>query len=169
MVSTRLVTGVGGVALLAAWMAAANADQPTTSPPSIAPIQVPDGSLDGLHEQTDRLRERLRRMPSPVRAERNPFRFADRTAVVPRPLTRGREAEPESTRVSHPAGLRLIGIAETRRGDELVRTAIVSGDGQTFLVMLGDTVAAFTVHAISADAVELVNPLGGAPVVLVLN
>ena len=169
MWSNRTVIGIGSVALLAAWIAAASSDRPSAPPPPIVPIDAEASSLDGLRDQTERLRDHLRRMPSPVRPARNPFRFADRTAVAARPTRRGGGAEVQSAPPPGLAGLRLIGIAETRRGDAVVRTAILSVDGQTCLVVVGDTIAALGVRAISGEAVEFVRASDGGVVTLVLN
>jgi hypothetical protein len=52
--------------------------------------------------------------------------------------------------------LALVGMAETRRGETTLRTAIISGGGEVHLVVVGDRIDnRFTVVAIGADAVEL--------------
>ena len=59
------------------------------------------------------------------------------------------------SRIAEPA-LKLAGIAESAGPDGPDRTAIISGDGQLFMVKEGDPVMArYRVVKISPDAVEL--------------
>jgi hypothetical protein len=67
------------------------------------------------------------------------------------------------------AGLALIGIAESRRDEGVVRTAILSAFGELHLVTVGEAVTLrYRVTAVSADAVELADLTGGPPLRLVL-
>ncbi|PYQ78815.1 MAG: hypothetical protein DMG01_10530 [Acidobacteria bacterium] len=52
--------------------------------------------------------------------------------------------------------LKLVGLAEDDGPDGAVRSAIISGDGELFIVKVGDSVTArYVVTTIGADVVEL--------------
>ena len=64
--------------------------------------------------------------------------------------------EPPAPPQEAPPAFRLIGVAEDETADGVVRTAILSGLGDVFLVKAGDTVGGrFRVDQVSADAVQL--------------
>ncbi len=55
-----------------------------------------------------------------------------------------------------PPALQLIGVAEDAAADGVVRTAILSGLGDVFLVKAGDVIGGrFRVDQVAADAVQL--------------
>jgi hypothetical protein len=61
-----------------------------------------------------------------------------------------------------PAPLKLSGIAEDEMPDGVVRTAIISGLGQLFLVKEGDSFAdRYRVLRVSSDVVELTDLVDG--------
>jgi len=159
---------VGGVAI-AAWLSAAMSPG---RPPAVAnairpaPIDATGAELAG---EISRLRERLRPDVSPRDAIRNPFVFrsAPRASSVaalaavdelPAPAVASQSLQPRLT---------LSGIAEDPDpGGVLVRTAIITGNGQLFLAKEGDAVndrdVEYKVGKISADSAELVDPRDGS-------
>jgi hypothetical protein len=66
--------------------------------------------------------------------------------------------------------LKLIGIAEDAQPDGIVRTAIVSGLGDVFLVKPGDMVGErYRVEQVSSEAVRLTDTTTAASSTLVLR
>ena len=60
-----------------------------------------------------------------------------------------------------PPSLTLAGVAERRTSDGVRRTAVLSGNGQIYLVGEGDSVAGlYTVFAVEAEAVLLRDSTG---------
>jgi len=152
---------IGGV-LLAAWLATAAGTGRYTDDRSEAAPQV-RGELDPLvadvQAQSERLRQRLSDAPAPTAEPRNPFQFAAREQ---RPVRRVFTpiAAPSPEPPANPAPVRptlsLVGIAEDGPADAPVRTAVIDGMGQLFLVKKGEKVTPrFRVDAIGADAVEI--------------
>lgn len=169
MTIRRAVVYVGGASLLAAWFssAASLSLSPRDTPPA---SDVPDAATPveqlavQIEEQSQRLRQRLEAAPLFEQAVRNPFAFRE----APRP-----PAQPRSPRVEAPAlavpaeppepSLALIGVAEQRRGDATVRTAMLSASGtELILVEIGQGVLQrYQVTAVSAEAVELLDQVTG--------
>lgn len=167
--STAASVGVG--VLLLAWLASAlNAPapqrQPRSSPEPSKHEQLSELRAD-VRMQASRLRERLAEAPAPAPAARNPFRFAPRPA--PARAVHAAQAEPERQVLdpdpppSEPA-LALAGVAEHRKEDALVRTAIITGlADELYLAAEGDEIAGiYRVRAITASAVELEHIATGA-------
>lgn len=161
---------VGGA--LAAWLAAA-ATSGTRD--SAAPLKIETPAIDTrgaeLASEIRRLHERLHPDATPREPGRNLFAFGAPTASVSRP-------EPNATFVTEPPAaapaapiLRLSGLAEDRDADgSIVRTAIISAEGQLFLAKEGDLVTSrYRIAKISADVVELTDLLDNASVRLVLK
>ena len=153
---TATIGVVGGA--LAAWLASAA----TSSRPIPRPIAIPTPPIDlrgaELADEIARLRERLRPTTTPNQPGRNLFTFR---AARPRPAAAAAEpAHPAITEApaARPAlpPLKLAGIAEDPGADGPIRTAIISGDGQLFMVKEGDAVTLrYRVAKISTDVVEL--------------
>jgi hypothetical protein len=159
-----LGSGLLAVGSLIPW--ATHAPESTQTPPGRADRvdSGPDRALVDVERQAARLREHVTLAPMPRRPSRNPFRFApgasERTSDdrAPRnaPAPDPRPTGPDVGEPSREAPLALIGMAETRHGESIIRTAIISGAGDVHLVAVGDRVNnRFTVVAIGADAVEL--------------
>ena len=163
-----------GCAAFAAWLSAAIA--PARLPLAPAEHRAPTSDLSGaaLAQEITRLHERLRPDSSPRDRPRNLFAFRVGRAVAPPASQTSPAAVGEgvpSQVVGVPFGLRLSGLAEdvapdttdTRGG--VVRTAILSGHGQVFLVKDGDTVvdgdAVYMVGKVSAESVELTDRRDG--------
>lgn len=172
----RAVLYVGGGVLLAAWVASAvgvPAEQRTSGglPPS--PDETRFDTLAGdVQAQAARLRERLANAPAPQNPVRNPFSFAARE--TPRARTIAHPA-PASAVEPPPASpeplLVLIGVAERHTAAGIVRTAMITGEGEE-LHMAGEGQqigGRYRVVAVGADAVELKDDVTGATRRLVLR
>jgi hypothetical protein len=151
--------GLAGGAL-AAWLAAAATsgirENRVPPPEPVGPIEMRGAELAA---EIARLHDRLRPTAAPQRPGRNLFQF---TAAKPRVAL---AAIPALTEASAPPAppppppvlLKLSGIAEDPGPDGPVRTAIISGLGQLFLVKEGEMLGnQYRVAKISADVVELV-------------
>jgi hypothetical protein len=153
----RTATIVVGGAAIGAWLAGA-ATTNHGMPPVI--IQTPAIDLRGeaLANEIARLQERLRPTPQPWQPGRNLFAFRARSAP---PRAAAVVEQPPAMALALPAApampsFKLAGIAEDESADGPVRTAIISGEGQLFLVKEGDEVTPrYRVAKISADVVEL--------------
>lgn len=163
----RAVALVGG-GLLATWLVAA-AQQPRQAapPPDDTQAAAEASTVDRaelmareIQSQAARLRGRLAVAPQPRDDGRNPFAFVDRprpsSARLARAPSAPLEADPPVISIPEPPPFTLSGIAEDGAADAPIRTAVLAGFGDVFLVKAGDTVASrYRVVAVSADAVEL--------------
>ena len=69
-----------------------------------------------------------------------------------------------------PLPFKLIGVAERATGDTTVRTAVLSGKADVFIVGVGDQVSGrYTVAAVAAEAIELTDATTGQVVRLALK
>ena len=65
---------------------------------------------------------------------------------------------------------KLIGVAEDQGPDGVTRTAILSAQGQLYMVKEGETLAwIYRVGRVSGDSVELLDTTGGDPLTLFLK
>jgi hypothetical protein len=164
---------VGGGGVLATWLAVTpNQGVPTSEAPAPRPKAISDPRADMLSAQAEKLRARANAAglrPS----TRDPFRFA----AANRPARAGRPgnvvAEPSAAAVAPtppPPSLTLSGIAEKNTPDGVQRTAVITADGQIYLVKNGDSVAGlYTVATIEPDAVVLRDLAGAADLRLILR
>jgi len=168
-----LVAG-GGVA--ATWFAVG----PThaTPPASVAssiqrPTATPEITAEELNTQATKLRDHLNGQLSP--SKRNPFRFG--SAKAPASHAGGARAERSTTPAitfampvaPPPPSYTLAGIAERNEPDGRKRTAVISGEGQLYLVTEGQTVGSrYTVVRVDAEAV-LLRDQSGAELTLALR
>ena len=169
---------VGAVAT--AWLAsAAGVSRTARQTPRTAPASPETVALNNLavdvETQASRLRSRLETAPSPKAPFRNPFSFTERP---PAPVRAVRPpVAPEPTFVPPPPipaepPLQLIGIAEKKVGDTIVRTAMMSpGDADALIMaIVGQKIlGAYEVVAIGVDAVELKDLTTGLTRTLVLK
>jgi len=162
---------VGGA--LAAWLAAA-ATSGTRDNPTTLIFESPAIDTRGaeLASEIRRLHARLHPDATPREPGRNLFAFS---AAPQRPA---RSAEASAVAATEPIAvapaaplLRLSGLAEDRNADgSIVRTAIISADGQLFLAKEGDAVTPrYRIAKISSDVVELVDVLDNSTLRLVLK
>jgi hypothetical protein len=159
----------GGLAALVAGATSGGRrlETPRTAPPSSG---VETSTAD-LAAEIERLHERLRPTAVPQQPARNLFQFHQgRSAPGIRPPEAPLPSETPAVQNPPPA-LQLIGIAEDAGADGVaVRTAIVSGLGQLFLVKEGDSMTdRYRVSRISSEAIELVDTSGGTPLRLALK
>jgi hypothetical protein len=178
----KTYAAVSGATVLAGWLASA---PPSNAPaPGTATARRAQGSAartapaDDIQEQAARLQARMRQEPVYREPSRNPFRFGEREAPRSEPLAvepRVREVEPTAVEPVVPAlppppPVTLAGIAEDRNGDRVERTAVLSSQTGVLLVREGDIVLGqYRVSRIEANAVELTDTLGGAPVRLTIR
>ena len=158
---TATIAVVGGA--LAAWLAGAATSNRSMPPPIVTETAPIDARGAALANEIARLHERLRPSATPNQPARNLFVFhaaAPRPAapipVAPKPALS--EAAPLAPVVAQPA-LKLAGIAEDPGPNGTTeRTAIISGDGQLFMVKEGENVTPrYRVVKVSADVVELMD------------
>jgi hypothetical protein len=168
--ATLLVVG----AALAAWLAAAatSGNRDAVDPILLKPRPV-DARGEALANEIARLHDRLRPAAVPRQPSRNLFSYAPRPVrgAAPPPIA-SKPAPPEAPAVGRPAApaLKLSGIAEDTTPDGVVRTAIISGSGQLYLVKEGESVTTrFRVAKISSDVVELSDLTDGTTLRLALK
>ncbi|MGH9371735.1 MAG: hypothetical protein ACRD15_09425 [Vicinamibacterales bacterium] len=166
MTIKRAALYIGGASLLVAWLSSAaslslqrnHRREPVTETAEPV-VELTAGSVDAK-----RLKERLASAPLPQHPIRNPFVF--RTVDAPRRAVSTQRLEAAlAAPLAVPADLDLllIGIAEDRKAQETVRTAmIVAESDQLIVAAVGDVVLQrYKVTAIGADAVELADVATG--------
>src|SRR5262249_11591487 len=133
-VKRTVMIGVAGVAV-AVWISSA-ATSNTRNLAPVIPIKpnVVDKSGAELAVEVKRLHERLRPSDPPVHS-RDLFRYAARpSAAMPAPPSPGAPPPSEQPPAAIVAPLKLEGLAEDHGDQGEVRTAIISGFGDIFLV-----------------------------------
>jgi hypothetical protein len=159
MTKPTLKTLLAGGGLVATWLAVTPSD--TTAPKAgVTTVERarPGGALlaDDLAAEEAKL---LRHDNLPPRSStRNPFRFGAKqtAATLSHPGTAAAPLAP--TEAAQPAqpSLSLSGIAERKTPQGPVRTAIISGEGQLYLVTEGEMLAGrYRVMTVESDAVTL--------------
>jgi len=164
--------GLAGGAVVA-WIAAAatsNRHGASIDPIFLSPSV--DARGEALAVQIARLHDRLRPDAPPRQPSRNLFEFTaarQRAAQPTAPAPKAALTEaPAAARPALP--LRLSGIAEDPAEKGPVRTAIITGFGQVFLVKEGDAVTdRYRVSRITADVVELIDTAGSTTLRLALK
>jgi len=157
---------LAGGGVLATWLAVSPNRPATHTPQATTPQQSSSVQQMGT-EDFNRRAERLRaRTPAAElrHSTRNPFRFTP-------PNAGSRDRRPSQTVAAAveplrlpssppPPSLTLSGIAERKTADGVTRTAVITSDGQIYLVGVGEAVGGrYTVASIEAEAVVLT----GAP------
>jgi Tfp pilus assembly protein PilP len=158
----RTATIVLGGAAVGAWLAgAATSNHTIPATPLDRPAAIEMRGAE-LAREIARLQERLRPSASPRQRGRNLFAFrAAAPPVTPSPFPSARPLFAEAAPLP-PAlpSLKLAGIAEDTEAESPIRTAIISGEGQLYMVKEGEAVTTrYRVTKISADVVELVDLL----------
>ena len=165
MTANRAAAYCGGGLLILAGFSFAGAlgrQTPPAAEPS-APVHTSGTANLGaeVQAQTARLKSRLAQAPSATEPVRNPFTFAPRE--VERRAARATPVpEPVALPPAEPA-IELVGVAEDRTKDGIVRTAIVSSlGGDLYLVKEGEMIVdRYKVKAVGPDAVDLSDLLTG--------
>jgi len=154
-----------GTTALATWLASTTpvgtpADTGSVSRTRLdaAATQAVVVQMQELNEEAERLARRLSDVEAYRAPARDPFRFKPLPAPpVATSVAASVPAAAEAPLSAPPPPFTLSGIAEDRLGDVIVRTAIVAGSGELWLVKAGETVdGKFEVTAVDADAVELI-------------
>src|SRR5262245_29365122 len=149
--------GVVGAAF-AAWLAsAATSNRAVPAPIVIRPPAIDSRGAE-LADEIARLHERLRPTATPSQPGRNLFTFRGaraQTAAPPPPSSAPAIVDAPVGGAGLPTP-EPAGIAEDAGAEGPDRTAIISGEGQLFMVKEGDAVTArYRVAKISVDVVEL--------------
>jgi hypothetical protein len=156
---TATIAVVGGA--LAAWLAGAATSNRAPAAPIAARPAPPDVRGAQLANEIARLQERLRPAAAPNAPGRNLFVYHTPAPAAPAAPASPKAALSEAAPVATPPQpmLKLAGIAEDEDADGApLRTAIISGEGQLFMVKEGENVTArYRVTKISADVVELLD------------
>jgi hypothetical protein len=153
---TVTIVLVGGA--LAAWLAGAvtsNREMPAPLALRSVPIEARGAELA---DEIAKLRDRLRPTATPLQPGRDLFSFhaAPAPVVTATPLVLPALVEAPAPKAPALPALKLAGIAEDPGPDGPVRLAIISGDGQLFMVKEGEVVTSrYRVARIAADVVEL--------------
>ncbi|MBS1819370.1 MAG: hypothetical protein JSU08_15670 [Acidobacteria bacterium] len=160
---------------LATWFASASTSgvRPPAVPLPPARVSPLDMSMASLQSEVGRLHERLAPTIAPTRS-RDLFRFQERTR---RPVSRSLATRPVAEAAATtqapappPPSLSLIGVAEDVTPDGVVRTAIVSGLGDVFLVKVGDTIRdRYRVGPVSGDATQIIDLTTGTSTTIALH
>src|SRR5579864_3932362 len=158
----QTVTIVLGGGALAAWLAGAatsNREMPAPVALRSAPIEARGAALAS---EIARLHDRLRPIATPRQPARNLFAFHE-APVAPVPdLPIPALVATEAPRAPAQPALKLAGIAEDPGPDGPVRLAIISGEGQLFMVKEGEAVTPrYRIVKIAADVVELTDVADG--------
>ena len=152
----RTVALVAAVCVTIGWLLAATLTPPVARLQSLT-AQQPAAAAFEDPQFTERLNLRLREAPPAPTARRNPFNFGSRSRnatpaalIAPAPLeTQPAATEPEPAHAALAFSLSGIGIA----GD--LRTAVLTDGQNVHVVKINDTVAEFTVIAITDSSVTL--------------
>lgn len=172
----RRVVWLGvSVLAVASWMASASTSgiRPPVAPlPPVKPGAV-DRSMASLQTEIGRLHERLGPTAAPTRS-RDLFRFTTRAPRRPIVAPDADAAIAAASTVVPQTPVRpsltLIGVAEDVTPDGVVRTAIVSGLGDVFLVKVGDTIRLqYRIEQVSGDAVQIVDTTTATTTTLALR
>jgi len=170
---TVMIGAAGGA--VAVWIAAAATSNTRTIPRLDPPkATIVDKSGAELAVEVRRLHERLRPSDTPLHS-RDLFRYSSRaaaasTAAAAPAVIAAPPAPSIAALVETVAPLKLEGLAEDRGAEGPVRTAIISGFGDMFLVKEGDNVTLrYRVAKISPDAVELTDLTNNTPLRLALR
>jgi hypothetical protein len=170
MSASRVAAWIIGAAVCGAWLASAAGVTRQATAVRSAPRPADAVQFDVLaadvQAQAGRLRQQLANAPAPPETVRNPFRFAprpERRRVAAANLAAPPATEPPVPDVREPV-LELIGIAETKKENGLVRTAMITGGyGELMMVTAGQRILGrYDIEAVGPDAVELKDVETGA-------
>ena len=154
----RTTTIVLGAAAIGAWLAgAATSTHRIPARPIERPVPIELRGAE-LANEIARLQERLRPTSSPRQPGRNLFAFRPAALPAPQPVDMIPALADAAPATPALPSLKLAGIAEDIEADAPIRTAIISGEGQLYMVKEGEAVTPrYRVTKISPDVVELVD------------
>jgi hypothetical protein len=172
MNTTRTATFVLGAGALAALIAGATtAGRRPAMMPTIERARPVELQGAELAAEIARLQERLRPTTTPS-ASRNLFRFSapGPRAIETSPVAPDVAPPPARVMAPSPPRLTLVGLAEDVTDAGPVRTAIISGFGDIFLVKVGDRIASrYRVTSVASDGAGLIDETDGATLHLSLK
>jgi Tfp pilus assembly protein PilP len=161
------LTAIAGA--LIAWFAAAATSSREVAPPIVLPAPRVDRQGADLAKEITRLHDRLRPDATPRQPARNLFAYhmptvrREMAPAAPAPTAQAALSEPAAPAAPPLPPLKLDGIAEDDGADGATRTAIISADGQLFLVKVGDTIGSrYRVGRVGAEVVELIDAIDGS-------
>ncbi len=149
-------------AALVAWLAGAATSNRDVPPPLVLPTPHVDLQGADLAKEISRLHDRLRPDASPRQPARNLFAYhaTARRELAPASAPAPALREPAAPAAPPMPPLKLDGVAEDQGADGPARTAIISAEGQLFLVKAGDMLGSrYRVARVGADVVELVDTI----------
>jgi hypothetical protein len=178
---SRLALWLIGAAVCGAWFASAagvtrEARRPPVTPASADVVQL-NALATEVQAQAERLRDKLAGAPAPSPYRRNPFAFGPAPAPV-RHSAAMPSRDTATIPVSEPApaesgepSIQLIGIAESKEGEELVRTAMMTGEFiDLIMATAGDRILErYEILTITENTVELKDLATGAVRRLILQ
>jgi hypothetical protein len=153
------------VALVTVWLVASGL-APSRVPATEQVRPAPAADEPERPTPVVRLRRRLATMPEARQRDRDPFHFATRSRSAARVATADPPADDPPPVVAKPQ-LQLLGIAQDVRDGQPVRTAVIGGMNQVYLVGEGDQMALrFLVKRVGADSVDVEDMTDGTVVTL---
>src|SRR6187549_1918951 len=164
MTLRRATLYVAGGTLLVAWFSSAASMSLGRNPrraPQVVTDTAPAQTLAiSVQTQARRLKERLAAAPLPQQPIRNPFAFRPAPELRVAPVSRAPVPVPTTAPVEMvipDVPLLLVGLAEHRNGDGLVRSAAISSNGEDLIMAdVGSVIVGrYTVTSIGSDAVEM--------------
>ena len=164
MTLRRATLYVAGGTLLVAWFSSAASMSLARNPrraPQVVTDTAPAQTLAiSVQTQANRLKERLAAAPLPQQPIRNPFAFRPAPELRVAPVSRAPVPVPTTApteMVIPDVPLLLVGLAEHRNGDGLVRSAAISSNGEDLIMAdVGSVIVGrYTVTSIGSDAVEM--------------
>jgi hypothetical protein len=164
MTLRRATLYVAGGTLLVAWFSSAasmSLGRNTHRTPQVVADSAPAQNLAvSVQTQAKRLKERLAVAPVPQQPIRNPFAFRPAPELRVAPVSRALVPVPTTApteMVIPDVPLLLVGLAEHRNGDGLVRSAAISSNGEDLIMAdVGSVIVGrYTVTSIGSDAVEM--------------
>jgi len=178
MDASRTAVMAIGVNLVAVWVAAAAGGRAAPQPQGPSPLQVRQDravveAQAALVEATDRLRRHAGPAAGDVVVRRDPFSFAGGRPAQADPGPAAPVTPPPpigAPEVPAAPAIVLQGMAESREGDAVVRTAILSVGGELVFAKVGAAIGGgLTVVAIDADRVELESAADGSRQTVVMR
>jgi hypothetical protein len=158
-----LVLVAGGILILS-WVVAPAAPTPRApASPVLTPTEFQQAAapvLLDMQAQVERMRERLSTAPSYPVPTRDPFRFG-RRAESAKPAPAMTPDVPPPAPPPPPPLPRLIAIVSQSNETGSIRTALLGDAAGTMRTLkVGEAIGAFTIRAIDATSVDLVDAAG---------
>ena len=169
-VKRTLVLAVGCGVLAAFFASASTSGRRPIAPPILPKTNAVDATGAERAEEIARLHDRLHPTAVPQQPSRNIFEFRPRPTGPPVAAQSIAAVQAPPSPAPPAPSLKLIGIAEDVGADGPVRSAIITGDSQLFIVKTGEQVTdRYKIVEISSDGVELIDRNDGTTLRLGLN